>query len=116
MRPTISDKTIGGPHTTSRVYVPAPDSGSFDNYLRSVEAAGLRKNTFALLSAHQMSSCRMGANPAYGAVDPMGETFEVRNLFVADGSALPTATGVNPMLTIMGVSQMVAQHIKATLQ
>ena len=47
-------------------------------------------------------------------VDP-GETFEVRNLFVADGSALPTATGVNPMLTIMGVSYMVAQQIKAKL-
>ncbi len=107
---------IGGPHTTSRVYVPAQDNVNFEDYLQSVQAAGLRKNTFALLSAHQMSSCRMGANPAYGALDPMGETFEVRNLFVADGSALPTATGVNPMLTIMGVSHMIAQHIKAKIK
>src|SRR5581483_2462249 len=89
------------------------DGGDFEAYLRSVEAAGLRTNSFALFSAHQMSSCRMGGNPAFGAIDPAGETFEVRNLFVADGSALPTAVGVNPMLTIMGVSHQIAQHIKA---
>lgn len=106
---------IGGPHTTSRVYRPT-ENRSFEDYMESVRAAGLSRNTFALLSAHQMSSCRMAANPAFGAVDPAGETFEVRNLFVADGSALPTATGVNPMLTIMGVSHMVAQQIKARLK
>src|SRR5262249_13726291 len=87
----------------------------FEGYLRTVRGAGTRKNDIALLSAHQMSSCRMGANPARGALNPTGETFEVRNLFVADGSALPTATGVNPMLTIMAVSAQIAQHVKARL-
>ncbi len=105
---------ISGPHTIPMVFRPGQD-GDLDSYLRSIQAAGLRKNSFALFSAHQMSSCRMGANPARGAVDPTGETFEVRNLYVADASALPTAVGVNPMLTIMAVAYLVAQHIKARL-
>ncbi len=105
---------ISGPHTTPRVYIPA-DGADFETYVQSVQAAGTRSNTFALFSAHQMSSCRMGGNPARGAIDPTGEAFEVRNLFVADGSVLPTAPGVNPMLTIMGVSYLIAQQIKARL-
>jgi choline dehydrogenase-like flavoprotein len=105
---------ICGPHSKPRPFFPRQDT-DFDGYLRTVQADGTRKNDIALLSAHQMSSCRMGANPAVGALDPTGETFEVRNLFVADGSALPTATGVNPMLTIMAVSAKIAQHVKARL-
>ncbi|MBX3083190.1 MAG: GMC family oxidoreductase N-terminal domain-containing protein [Anaerolineae bacterium] len=103
---------IGSPHTVPLNY---RGDGDFDAFLKRVEQAGLRRNTFALLSAHQMSSCRMGSSPRYGAIDPTGETFEVRNLFVADASALPTALGVNPMLTIMGVAYTIAQHIKAKL-
>ncbi len=108
---------VCGPHTWPRVHRPEQDGGesAFADYLRGIQAAGLRKNDFALLSAHQMSSCRMGGNPALGAIDPTGETFEVENLYVADGSTLPTASGVNPMLTIMGVAHLVAQHIKARL-
>lgn len=105
---------IGGPHTTPHVYR-ANGKTDFEAYLRSIEAAGLQKNRFALTSAHQMSSARMGGNPAQGAIDPSGETFEVRNLYVADGSALPTASGVNPMLTIMSVAYIVAQHLKTRL-
>jgi choline dehydrogenase-like flavoprotein len=105
---------LSGPHTIPQVYRAAED-GDLETYLRTVQSTDLRKNSFALFSAHQMSSCRMGSNPARGAVDPAGETFEVHNLFVADASVLPTAVGVNPMLTIMTVSHLIAQHIKARL-
>jgi choline dehydrogenase-like flavoprotein len=76
-----------------------------------VQRRGYRANGFALFSAHQMSSARMGGNPALGAFDPGGESFEVRRLFVADGSALPTAVGRNPMITIMSVAHRISQHI-----
>jgi len=39
----------------------------------------------------------------------------VRNLYVADGSALPTAIGVNPMMTIMATAHYIAQQIKARI-
>lgn len=108
-------REIGSPHVAPHQFTPTGDSTALAAFRERVRSAGMRPNTFALLSAHQMSSARMGGSPAMGAIDPTGESFEVRNLFVADGSALPTALGVNPMLTIMGVAHTLAQHIKAKL-
>ena len=57
-----------------------------------------------LFSAHQMSSARIGGDARSGAVRPDGETWDVENVFVVDGSVFPTATGVNPMLSILGTA------------
>lgn len=91
------------------------DGDDFEAMLRAVSQQKLSPNNVALFSAHQMSSCRMSGSPAQGALQPTGESYEVGRLFVADGSVLPTATGVNPMLTIMSVAYVIAGHIKATL-
>lgn len=95
-------------------YVPGAN-GSLEDYLAKVDSYGLKPNAFALFSAHQMCSARIGGDPARGALSPTGESYEVENLFVADGSALPSAPGVNPMLSIMAVSHYIAQNIKAVL-
>lgn len=93
-----------------------PDQGgSFNEFLREVEQAGLRRQTFPLFSAHQMSSARIAMSPKLGAVNPHGESWELKRLFVVDGSALPTSSGVNPILTIMGVSHFLSQRIAALL-
>jgi choline dehydrogenase-like flavoprotein len=63
------------------------------------------------ITFHQMASCAMGRYPATSAVGEMGETHDVRNLFVADGSACVTSTGVNPMITIMAIADHVARGI-----
>lgn len=89
--------------------------GDFERYLAQVAAAGSRVNDLGLFSAHQLSSCRIASSAKQGAVRPDGESHEVRNLFVADGSLLPTACGVNPMLTIAALGHFVAQQIKAKL-
>jgi len=86
-----------------------------EKFLATVEREGLRPNAYALFSAHQMSSCRIGGDVRRGAVKPDGETYEINNLFVADASVFPTASGVNPMLTIMGTAHFLAQQIKAKL-
>lgn len=103
-------KTIFAPHNHLEEY---QNGGNFETFLERVKSAGFAPNTAALFSAHQMSTCRIGANSRIGAVSPEGETYEVNNLYVADGSVLPTAAGVNPMLSIMSVAHYIAQHIKA---
>ena len=71
-----------------------------------------KPNQFGLYSAHQMSTCRMGGDAATHPLKPNGETVEVQNLFVADGSAFPACSGVNPMLTIMALAHFTAQGMK----
>ncbi len=115
-------KEVSGPQTVERTlaFVPGTSESeriaALETYVQTANPHQWRPNRFALYSAHQMSSCRMGGSPARGAIDPVGESFEVRNLFAADGSTLPTAVGRNPMLTIMAVSYIIAQHIKARLK
>ncbi len=107
-------RVIYGPHQGMAGYV-AGQNGSLSAFLKQVASGGYAPHRLGLFSAHQMSSCRMGGSSAVGAISPEGETYEVKNLFVADASVLPTATGVNPMLTIMGTAHYLAQHIKARL-
>lgn len=90
-------------------------SGSFNEFLRGVEKSGLRPNEVPLFSAHQMSSARIGMSPKQGALNAHGESWELKRLFVVDGSVLPTSSGVNPLLTILGVSHFLAQRIVAQL-
>ena len=42
----------------------------------------------------------MGADPATSVVGADNETHDTAGLFVMDGSCFPTASGVNPMLSI----------------
>ena len=44
---------------------------------------------------------------------PSGETWQVDNLFVADGSVVPTSIGVNSQLAIMTMALKIARGIIA---
>jgi choline dehydrogenase-like flavoprotein len=60
---------------------------------------------------HPLGTAKMSREPAAGAVRESGETWQVDNLFVADGSVLPTSIGVNSQLPVMGVAHRIASGI-----
>ena len=82
---------------------------AIDAYIAAIKKAGIKKNRIAVLSAHQMGTARMAATKRAGAVDGRGESFDASGLYVADGAAFPTSSGVNPMMTIEAIAYMVAE-------
>jgi choline dehydrogenase-like flavoprotein len=53
----------------------------------------------------------MGANPRTSVVDAEHRVWGVKGLYVADASIFPSASGVHPMLTVMGIAHRAAGAI-----
>ena len=64
-------------------------------------------------TAHLLGTCRMGHDPADSVVNADCRAHDVANLFICDGSVFPTATAVNPSLTIQAIAARVADRIIA---
>jgi choline dehydrogenase-like flavoprotein len=80
-------------------------------WLERLDAVGYGANQLQLVSFHQMASCRMGADAAGSVLNSDHQVWGVPGLYVADASAFPSSSGVNPMLTIMGIAHRAAQLI-----
>jgi len=76
-----------------------------------LERQGYGANQFRLFIAHVNGACRMGRDPATSGCTPDGEVYGVPGFYVADGSLLPTAPGVNPQETIMALSSVLSRRI-----
>jgi choline dehydrogenase-like flavoprotein len=89
-----------------------------DGAVRILEAAGARKvvsSGRSLYSFHQMGTARMGASPDASACDWEGALWGARDIVVCDGSAFPSASGVNPMITISALAHMNASALASRL-
>jgi choline dehydrogenase-like flavoprotein len=87
---------------------------SLDDWIARADAVGYGVHETIYGSWHQMGTCRIGRTPD-SAVDASGEVHGVRNAFVADGSLFPSASGVNPMLSIAALAYQVAQRVNTRL-
>jgi choline dehydrogenase-like flavoprotein len=61
--------------------------------------------------SHAVGTVRMGADPKTSALDPNCRFRGVENLFVVDGSFMPTSGGLNPSLTISANALRVGEYI-----
>ena len=63
--------------------------------------------------AHLVGGARMAAGERHGVVDANCRSFAVPNLYITDGSVLPTQGSANPALTIMAVAARAADQMAA---
>jgi choline dehydrogenase-like flavoprotein len=68
-----------------------------------------------LAAFHPLGTCRMGANADDGVVDGDHRVWGTENLYVADGSSVPSSLGVNPQITIMAMATRAADRLGAAL-
>ena len=80
-----------------------------------------------LVTVHPLGGCNMSDTPDNGPVNHLGQVYDFKGggyqdsqtglpavhqgLYVADGSVIPTALGVNPYMTIGALSERIANHI-----
>lgn len=65
---------------------------------------------------HEHGTCRMGDDPKRSALNGFCQSHEVKNLYVVDGAAFPTATEKNPTLTILALAWRASDHLAAQLK
>jgi len=61
--------------------------------------------------AHLVGGCRMGTHPEHSVVDSDHRAWGVPNLFVTDGSVMPTQGSANPALTIMALASRLGERL-----
>ena len=113
--------TAGMPTFTRPDVAAATDNGegvndpAFQSWLAEVQKIGLSLPNSKWGTAHQMGSCRMAATQRAGVVDPKGKVWGVEGLYVSDASVFPSASGVNPMVTNMAISDWISKGVAKDL-
>jgi cholesterol oxidase len=64
-----------------------------------------------MVTLHPLGGCKMGATRETGVVNHLGQVFGYRDLYVVDGSILPTSVGRNPSHTIAALAERIAAHV-----
>ena len=67
-------------------------------------------------SAHVMGGCAMGQDESQCVVNSDGSYKYLNGLYIIDGSVFPTSLGVNPQLTIYGMSARNASTLASKLK
>ena len=86
-------------------------SDDFDEYVSRLESASYAPNDVVCFTAHQLGSCRMGSDPQTSVADGRGELHDTKGVWIGDGSAFPSAPGVNPMISIMSLAHRTADQL-----
>ncbi len=66
-------------------------------------------------STHNLGTCRMSAKPADGVCNKWGQTNDIKNLFISDGSQFATGGAENPTLTIVTLAIRQAEYIAGAM-
>ncbi|MFT5426300.1 MAG: choline dehydrogenase-like flavoprotein [Gammaproteobacteria bacterium] len=81
------------------------------------EAAGAKKTylTPPYPSTHNLGTCRMSERSGQGVCNKWGQTHDIDNLFISDGSQFTSSAAENPTLTIVTLAIRQADYIAQQL-
>jgi choline dehydrogenase-like flavoprotein len=102
-------KRIISGHAREVSYEPGR-SGDLETFMRDADACGWGPGRVALYSFHQMGTAAIGS-----VCDETGEVAGTKRLVVADAATFPSASGVNPMVTIEAIAHLNASALAASL-
>jgi hypothetical protein len=91
------------------------DDVSTKDALDRLRNSRLKAGDFDVTAFHPLGTCRVGADPRSSCVGPDHEAHDVGGLYVTDGSAVPSALGRNPQMTIMAMALRAAEIIDSRL-
>jgi choline dehydrogenase-like flavoprotein len=82
------------------------------------EAVGARRvyETPPYPSTHNLGTCRQSAKAADGVCNKFGQTHDIPNLFISDGSQFTTGAAENPTLTIVALAIRQAEYLSDQLR
>ncbi len=83
--------------------------------LRAVDDVTFAPATAPLISAHQQCSAPMSPNASDGAVDPTGQVYGTRGVYVFDSSGFPTSASSHTMTPIITVSRYLSSRLASEL-
>jgi choline dehydrogenase-like flavoprotein len=79
--------------------------------MQVMSAAGATEVVQETRFAHLVGAARMGSDPRSSVVDRFGRSHDIPNLFVCDGSMMPTQGSANPGLTIQSLAARTADYL-----
>jgi choline dehydrogenase-like flavoprotein len=85
------------------------------NRVAELESSPPSPSALRLEAFHPMGTARMDADAARGVVGTDGAVHGASDLYIADGSLLPSSIGVNPMMTIVAMASRVGRQMAERL-
>jgi choline dehydrogenase-like flavoprotein len=80
---------------------------------RTMFKMNFKKSMAVGAAIHECGGARMGSDPAKSIVNEYNQSWDVKNLFVTDGSCFPSSGTVGPALTIMAITARACEYVAA---
>jgi choline dehydrogenase-like flavoprotein len=85
-----------------------PDADWFSRFMFR---KSFKKSLAVGAAIHECGGARMGSDPAKSILNSYNQCWDVKNVFVTDGSSFPSSGTVGPALTIMALTARACEYI-----
>ena len=93
-----------GAKTVQAMHADSEMMANWKQAKKELQQLSMQNIKVKLFSAHVMGGCRLGDDPKNAVVNSQLEHHQLQGLSIIDGSVFPTSVGVNPQLSIYGLS------------